>query len=525
MSDWTDGYIAEIDYTYGFYRELTPSLIQFALLLKGVVAPEVNKPFNYCELGYGQGFGANLLAAANPHGDFWGTDFNPQHAVGARTLSIEAGLSNTHWFDDCFADFLERDLPDFDFICLHGIYSWVTVENRSMIVEFIRRRLKLGGVVYISYNSLPGWSSVMPLRQLLAAHAGVMGATGEPLSIRLQEALLYSEDLIKLNAGFFRANPGLAQRIEKLKLQNPNYLVHEYLNREWTPQYFSDVCSEMSSAKLTFAGSANFLDHVDAVNYSSAVIQKLNEIQDPVFKETVRDYVMNTQFRRDLYVYGKRTVNSAKRYEHLLDTHFMLQTCASKVKLQVNLPAGKTTLQASIYEPLLATLQDKPYSLREMAQRKELAAAGPERLVQALVMLIGLGHVQPCLQPSRVGAASVSSAALNQIIMSESARQQRYNYLAAPETGSAIAVTQISQLFLLAVTQGVKEPRLLAQSAWQALRQQGNKMLRDGKPLESELDNLKILTELASAFVSDELPVLRRLGVVLNEYAGAAPRG
>ena len=24
MSNWTDGYVSEIDYTHGFYRELTP---------------------------------------------------------------------------------------------------------------------------------------------------------------------------------------------------------------------------------------------------------------------------------------------------------------------------------------------------------------------------------------------------------------------------------------------------------------------------------------------------------------------
>ena len=33
--NWTSGYVAEIDYTYGYYRELQPGLIDYALLLAG----------------------------------------------------------------------------------------------------------------------------------------------------------------------------------------------------------------------------------------------------------------------------------------------------------------------------------------------------------------------------------------------------------------------------------------------------------------------------------------------------------
>jgi len=44
-------------------------------------------------------------------------------------------------------------LPDFDYIGLHGIWSWISDENRQVIVDFIRKKLKVGGVLYISYNT------------------------------------------------------------------------------------------------------------------------------------------------------------------------------------------------------------------------------------------------------------------------------------------------------------------------------------------------------------------------------------
>ena len=179
MADWSSGYVVDVEYTYGFYQELTPSLLGFLTLLQGVQPPDLGSPsLAYCELGCGQGFSTNLLASANPHIQFHATDFNPGHIVGARTLAQSARLGNVHFYDDSFAEFVNRsDLPDFDFITLHGIYSWISPENRRTIVEFIRRKLKPGGLVYISYNCMPGWASVMPLRRLLVEHAAAQGTS------------------------------------------------------------------------------------------------------------------------------------------------------------------------------------------------------------------------------------------------------------------------------------------------------------------------------------------------------------
>ena len=40
-------------------------------------------------------------------------------------------------------------------------------------------RLKVGGVLYISYNTHPGWAAMVPLRHIMTHHAEVMGAPGQ----------------------------------------------------------------------------------------------------------------------------------------------------------------------------------------------------------------------------------------------------------------------------------------------------------------------------------------------------------
>lgn len=33
MADWSSGYVVDVEYTHGFYQELTPSLLGFLALL------------------------------------------------------------------------------------------------------------------------------------------------------------------------------------------------------------------------------------------------------------------------------------------------------------------------------------------------------------------------------------------------------------------------------------------------------------------------------------------------------------
>jgi len=121
MSSWTAGYVADIGYTYGYYTELNPLRVRLAFLNAGLVAPEVATA---CELGFGQGLSANLHAAASQV-EWFGTDFNPAQAAFAQELSRIADCG-AQLYDQSFDAFCGRpDLPEFDYIGLHGIWSWI----------------------------------------------------------------------------------------------------------------------------------------------------------------------------------------------------------------------------------------------------------------------------------------------------------------------------------------------------------------------------------------------------------------
>ena len=117
METWTGGYVADVNYIYGYYPELNPMRAQLALCSAGIIVPKIEVA---CELGFGQGLSINLHAAASDV-NWYGTDFNPAQAAFAQQLAQQA-KSQAHLFDQSFEAFCQRlDLPDFDYIGLHCI--------------------------------------------------------------------------------------------------------------------------------------------------------------------------------------------------------------------------------------------------------------------------------------------------------------------------------------------------------------------------------------------------------------------
>src|SRR5215813_3837100 len=110
--DWTGGYVADIGYTAGFYRETAPSHMAFAALTIGRSPGRALRPKRMLELGFGQGFGLTLLAASNPGMAFEGHDFNPEHVAHARRLITGAGLANVTVTETSFEDAAVRSSDD-----------------------------------------------------------------------------------------------------------------------------------------------------------------------------------------------------------------------------------------------------------------------------------------------------------------------------------------------------------------------------------------------------------------------------
>ncbi len=509
MTSWTAGYVADIGYTYGYYQELNPLRIQLAFANAGLVAPEVGTA---CELGFGQGLSTNLHAAASVT-NWYGTDFNPSQAAFARELALNSG-SGAQLFDQAFSEFCCRDdLPEFDFIGLHGIWSWISDENRRVIVDFVRRKLKVGGVLYISYNTLPGWAAFAPMRHLMTEHAEIIGSEGRGIVSRINDAIEFADRLLATNPIFSRANPLVSERIKKLKDQNRHYLAHEYFNRDWHPMHFSTMAQWLEPSKVQFACSAHYIDQIDQVNLSAEQQHFLKEIPDEMFKQSVRDFMVNQQFRKDYWVKGARKMTSLEQAEALRSHRILLVSHRADVQMKVTGALGEANLNESIYGPILDLLSDhKPRSLGEIESKLRTTLTFPQ-IIQASLVLSGIGHLQPVQSDALIMKSKSSVDKANRYLIEKAKGSNEIVYLASPVTGGGIAVNRFQQLFLLAIQNGQKRATDWAEFAWTLLREQGQRLIKDGKAIETHEENLRELTAQAHEFERKVLPILKALSI------------
>jgi SAM-dependent methyltransferase len=504
---WAEGYVVDVGYTHGYYRELAPSTLGFVMLLAGLEAPETGRPFGYYELGCGNGLSTVLHAATHPHGRFVGVDFNPTHIHNAQRLAGACGVGNVQFLEKSFAELLEAGLPDADIIALHGVWTWIADEHRRQLVEFIRRRLKPGGIVYVSYNCLPGLSQVAPLQRLLIEHgAAAAGGSFE----RLRGALDFAVRLERAGAAFFRVNPLAKGRLDSIAGQDPRYLAHEYFNANWSLFYHAEVARDLGGAKLAFAGSADYLDNFNQFVLTPEMAKLIAGIGDRVAVETLKDYARNQVFRRDVYTRGAPKADPRQLDGLLGRSRFALARPRPVCKFAATTPAGEVALEEHAYAPVLDALARGPMTFDELGQAAETRQLDRSRLRQAVFGMAALGNVFPALPAEGEEARRAAARKFNQAALRDAAPGSPGNILASPVLGAGVALSFMDRAFLDA--RG--DEAAAVDRAEQALAASGQKLIKDGKALESAEAIRAAVGEKARFFHRETLPFYRQLGAV-----------
>lgn len=490
MLDSTNGYVADLDCTFGYYSELNPLRLRLAFLNVGLQFPEIGTA---CELGFGRGISINQHAAASSV-QWFGTDFNPTNLQSAQQFA-----SNSQLFEQSFSEFCQRsDLPDFDFIALHDVWSWISEQNRAVIVDFLQRKLKVGGVVYLSYHNQSAWADSLPIRDLLLEHSNVMSAKAQTVAVRFDAAVQFAKQLLA-------NNPTASKHLDRLTPQ--------YLNPNWQAATFSNTAQLLANAKLNFACSAHYLDHIDSLNLTVEQQATLAAITDTTLYETAKDICTQQAFRHDYWLKGTASLNPLEQTEALRASRIVLVKARDEITLQVTGSLGESVLYEPIYNPILDALSD--YQVKTLWQIEQtVGGVGINfmQMLQAIMVLIGAGIVFPAQEEPISAQAKPHTDQLNRHLCHKARGSDDISYLASPVTGGGIAVSRYQQLFILAKDQGYTEPEHWAQFVWSLLAAQNQPVIKNAIALEAN-EGLAELINQARSFADKQLPILIALGI------------
>ena len=510
MAAWSEGYFTDIQYTGAFYPPMAPGYLAFACLRQGVRPPELGPGASYLELGCGQGYGLNLMAAANPAMRFLGVDFHPGQIANASRLAGEAGLANVGFEDLSFEQALalpEGRLPRCEVIALHGIYSWVSRENRAAVVRLIDRLLKPGGLVYVSYNCLPGWAPLVPLQRFIAGH--VARSTGDPrdrVIAALQAALQMAEDQVH----YFHRNPALKPAIERALKEPGAYLVHEYLNDHSEPQFHAEVARDLEAARLSYAATANLADDLRRLAAPPALHKAIQEAADRTWRETLLDYASPKLFRRDIFVRGRNAPPVAELSQLLAKARFALLTPAEGQAFEFRIPMGQLKGDPEVYGPIVEALSDGPRSYGELAALPALARVPAAAFHQAIGLLFGARRIHPV---SGTEAGHEAAVGFNHAVLARQPHEDFPGHLASGLTGTGVRVAAAEVLTMRAEVAGETDLAQVAARAAAEMARNGSHLLMDGEPVS---EPAAIEAELAAriAAARAKLPFHRGLGMI-----------
>lgn len=362
---WADGYVADAEYTSHYFPELAPPHLDMAALSAGVLPPErEGGRFRYCELGCGNGMSTNLLAACFPNAEFVGIDFMPVHIANSRRVAKKAGLRNVDFYELSFADACAQDLGQFDYIVAHGVYSWISPQNRLEMVEFYRRFLAPGGLIYLSYNSYPGWLSIAPVQKIVNEVARTLKG---PSPQRARASFDVAKQLADKNALVFQLYPAAKQQVDKAPTQAANYLAQEYLNESWNPLYVTDVMRELLPAKLEYVASATLAENDLRYLVNDDLAAVIREQPTEELRQLIKDMSINARFRRDIYTRGGRRLSGMDQRQLLAERVVALSKSPEALVYLVEYMGRKLSFDSPMSRTVVAALSSGPKTIGELA--------------------------------------------------------------------------------------------------------------------------------------------------------------
>lgn len=128
------------------------------------------------------------------------------------------------------------------------------------------------------------------------------------------------------------------------------------------------------------------------------------------------------------------------------------------------------------------------------------------------MVLVGAGLAAPAQQPSEKERQRCK--ALNDHILQRALVSMDLHHMVSPVTGGGINMPHMAQLFVRAVRDGCPDADALANDAWSFLDSIGERLLKDGKRVESRDDNFRMLRVSAQSFLTVARPLLEGLEIL-----------
>jgi hypothetical protein len=370
-------------------------------------------------------------------------------------------------------------------------------------------------LLLVSYNAMPGWAHLQPIRGILRQYAQLRQGDSAQ---RMRDALSYVVFLREKHAKYFEDNPRAAAYVDSLIKQDPRYLVHEYLNEHWTSFYFSEVAGAFGQAGLSFIGSlpvfTNFWDLCVRPEFQELFRTTTHRL----VTEAHKDFCANTAFRWDVYAKSPTMLKGPQdRLRVADDLHYRLAKQGIKLPHQANLGVVTTTVQGPLYEALLKLLEHRSLRLSEILAADALRGTAPADVFRAVDAGVAMGMLDistaevVSAPPDLSGSIKVAHP-YNRAILEANALSGHAVSLASELTGNGHTIGDLDATLLQEVADRGRDG--LAARVEKRLDESGRSLQHEGQTVTDTALRHKLVEQTCENFLTGVIPNLAQLGIV-----------
>ncbi|MGB7220243.1 MAG: class I SAM-dependent methyltransferase [Vicinamibacterales bacterium] len=346
-----------------------PEQLAMASLLHGGPCPAFEGA-RFLEIGCGDG--ANLLPLAffRPDCEFVGVDASAVQIADARRSVERLTLHNITLHADDICE-LGPTLGRFDYIVAHGVISWVSDIVRDGILDFCREHLADDGLLYLSYNTHPGWLIRGVVRSSMVGPRG----SGESLRQMADEARRRAAALRKEVENVPHPYAQLLSReLAYAEAAEESSVVHDYLADHNRAYWFRELASLATGFGFRYLTEAPFTQPDYRV--PPALREAARTLtSDPIMMEELIDVLWYRQHRSSLFC--RHTAPSASASGDLPFDRISVAAAVRPRSEAVQLTPGVDETFDGLLEPDVAIALGDPLGKATLAT---LAAIWPRGL-------------------------------------------------------------------------------------------------------------------------------------------------
>lgn len=261
-------------------------------------------------LEIGSSYGGNLISQAlfYPKATFTGIEIAPTQVSVGKTYIDQLGITNLELLEGDVNE-SHHHLGTYDYIIVHGFYSWVDEDTKNNFLRLCKEHLGSNGILYMSYNTYPGWHKMDSVRALLEfANKDIDTLNhrekvrhGKTVASKLGALMLEYDTVKNQQASFLQS---LRQTLQKQDC----YVGHDHLEPVNTPVYFHQCMDHMAEHGFTYLCDCDLNLSFPTV-YDETLRTRLQDLapHDPLAREQYIDFMLSTAFRKSLFTHKGAT--------------------------------------------------------------------------------------------------------------------------------------------------------------------------------------------------------------------------